>query len=172
MKNKILKMIFFVFSVILLVYVSFPSPEFPIPPKEVVQSNEPGDMETPLRRAYYTNLSRAEVIAYYKQQFNQMKWIPQLRLNYPPEEAQTVIRDQTKATFLEELTHPLRESLYISGFESENTIYELKINDIVWKNKITVKYIQSSISIRLIIVVLTLASIYLLMREYLNVKNK
>lgn len=171
MKSKVLRIIFVIFSILLLVYVSFTSPDFPEPPKESVQSDEPGDMETPLRRAYYTNLNRAEVIAHYQNQFNQMKYVPTLRLNYPPEEAQTMIRDQTKATFLEELTHPLRESLYISGFESKGTIYELKINDVVWKNKITVKYVPSNLYMRILVVLLMSISFYLLVREYLNVKK-
>ena len=40
------------------------------------------------------------------------------RLNYPPEDAQTLIRDQTQATFLEEIVHPMRESLFIAGNET------------------------------------------------------
>lgn len=172
MKNKILNIIFFVFCVILLVYVSFPPPEFPTPPEAALQSNEPGDMESSLRRAYYTNLTRQEVIAHYESQFNQMNFVPTLRLNYPPEEAQVVIRDQTKSTYLEELVHPMRESLYISGFEAKNTIYELNSGGELWEQKITVKYVPSSIYWRILVVVLTLASIYLLVRQYQYVKEK
>jgi hypothetical protein len=52
-------------SVIFLVlfwYISLPNPEFPKPPADAVQSNEPADVESPSRRAYFTNLTREDVI--------------------------------------------------------------------------------------------------------------
>lgn len=169
--KRISKILFFVFSISLLAYVILPAPTFPNPPKGALQSNEPADMESPLRRGYFTNLIREEIIAHYKIEFNKQNNFFTLRLNYPPEESQTIIRDQTKSTFLEELTHPFRESLYVSGFESEGTIYEFKVDGEVWDQKIIIKYVPSSIYIRLMIVALTLASVYLLMREYTYVKN-
>ncbi|MBL7036655.1 hypothetical protein ISR94_02300 [Candidatus Microgenomates bacterium] len=169
--NKFLKILFFLFSVGLLAYVILPSPAFPNPPEAVVQSDEPADLESPLRRGYFTNLTRSEIIAHYQTEFNKPKNFYTLRLNYPPEESQTIIRDQTKSTFLEELTHPLRESLFVSGFESEGTIYEFKVDGEVWAQKIIIKYVPSSIYIRLLVVTLTLASVYLLMREYFYVKE-
>lgn len=170
--NKLYKFLFLIFSILLLIYVSLPTPGFPNPPEGFVQSDEPADVETPLRRGYYTNMTRAEVINFYKQQFNQMKWVPQLRFNYPPEEAQVLIRDQTKSTFLEELVHPLRESMYINGFESEGTIYELNYKGSIWKNKIIIRYIPSSIYARFIVSILVISSIYLLSKEYIYAIKK
>lgn len=169
--KKIFKILFFVFSVGLLIYIVLPAPDFPNPLPGSIQSNEPADLESPLRRGYFTNLVREEIIAHYKTEFNKPNKFFTLRLNYPPEESQTIIRDQTKSTFLEELTHPMRESLYISGFESEGTIYEFKVDEKVWDQKVIVKYVPSSILVRVVVVLLTLASVYLLMREYSYVKE-
>lgn len=163
--NKVFKIIFFLISVLLFVYILPVSPEFPVMLPNSIQSTEPGDMETPFRRGYYTNLSREEVIEHYKKEFNR-GFLYASRLNYPPEEAKTIIRDQTKSTFLEELVHPLRESLYINGFESKKTIYQLVVNGVTWDQKIIIRYVPSSIWIRLSVLVLTIVSTLLLMREY------
>lgn len=166
---KIFKTIFFLISVLVFVYILPKSPEFPKELPNSVQSFEPADVETPFRRGYYTNLTREEIIAFYKKEFNKPRSLYTLRLNYPPEEAQTIIRDQTKSTFLEELVHPLREGLFINGFESEGTIYEFKIDGVIWQQKIIIKYVPSSIFIRIVISILTLVSIYILVKEYNNV---
>ena len=169
MFKKLLIVLLFSFSVLLFIYVSFPSPEFPSQLPNSTQSSEPADVETPFRRGYYTNLTREEIIAHYKKEFNKSRNLYTLRLNYPPEEAQTIIRDQTKSTFLEELVHPLRESLYINGFESEGTIYEFKIDEVIWQQKVIIKYVPSSVFTRIFVSMLTLVSIYILVREYKDV---
>src|SRR3989344_9066600 len=104
--QKLIIVLFFIFSLPLFYYVSLPNPELPDIPPNSVQSNQPADVETPLRRGYYTNLSREEVIEFYKNEFNKKNKLYTLRLNYPPEESQTIIRDQTRSTYLEELVHP------------------------------------------------------------------
>ena len=104
MKDTVFKTLFAVFGVTLLVYLSFPNLNFPAPLPGAYQSGEPADVETPFRRGYYTDMTRAEVMSWYEKQF---KW--GIVLNYPPENAQTVIRDQTKSTFLQEIVHPMRE---------------------------------------------------------------
>ena len=164
--NKIFKILFFLFSILLLVYVIPSSPEFPTQIPNSIQSFEPADVETPLRRGYYTNLTRQEVIEHYKKEFNKNFKVFTPRLNYPPEEAQTIIRDQTKSTFLEEIVHPLRESLYINGFEPKTEEYKIVIDGVSWKQKVIVRYVPSTILIRLIILVLTIVSTLLLVREY------
>lgn len=169
--KKFFNLVFFVISVLLLVYVIIPSPEFPNPPPEFVQSFEPGDVETPLRRGYYTNLTREEVINYYKDEFNKNFKIYTPRLNYPPEEAQTIIRDQTKSTFLEEIAHPLRESIYINGFEPKTDNYRIEIKGVVWRQKIIIKYIPSSLWTRLVVLSLTIVATFALMKEYNYVKK-
>ncbi|KKP48358.1 MAG: hypothetical protein UR39_C0001G0153 [Candidatus Woesebacteria bacterium GW2011_GWA1_33_30] len=163
--KKILKILFFIASLFLLFYVLPQSPEFPKPLPASVQSFEPADVETPLRRGYYTNLTRQEIIEHYQKEFNE-GFIYTPRLNYPPEEAPALIRDQTKSTFLEELVHPLRESLFINGFESKKTIYQLVIDGVTWDQKVIVRYVPSAIWLRVLIVFLTIVSTIVLMREY------
>lgn len=168
--NKLLKMLFFLVSLSLFVYVLPKSPEFPKPPNEFFQSFEPADVESPLRRGYYTNLSRDEVMSHYKKEFNN-GFVYSVNLNYPPEEAQTIIRDQTKSTFLEELVHPMREGLYINGFEPKTEEYKIIVNGETWRQKIIVRYVPCDVYLRLLIMSLTIASALVLVREYYYVKK-
>lgn len=167
----IMKLFFVIFFILLTIYVYPKSPDFPNPPSDFVQSFEPADVETPLRRGYYTNLSRQEVISYYEKEFNTGFNIYTPRLNYPPEEAPVLIRDQTKSTFLEELVHPLRESLYINGFEPKTEEYAQFYKGIRYNQRIIVRYVPSSEWVRMVVVAMTVISSYLLFVEYINVKK-
>lgn len=169
--KKFLIFLFFLLSVLLFFYVSFPSPEFPKPPSNFYQSDEPADVETPLRRGYYTDLTREEVINHYEEEFNKGFIIYTPKFNYPPEEAQTIIRDQTKSSFLEEIVHPLRESIYINGFEPKTDNYKIFLNGKAWRQKIIVRYVPSSIWIRIIVSSLSLFAMYILVKEYSYIKK-
>lgn len=154
MHKKYSSFIFLAFSFLLLIYVILPSPEFPQPLPDALQSTEPADTEDPLRRAYFTNFSRREVMDWYKTQFD--NGIYTLQLNYPPENAQTIIRDQTRSSYLEELVHPFRESIFINGFDPLEPKDAIFIGERFWKQKIIVKYIPSSVYLRVVVFVLTL----------------
>ena len=129
---------------------------------------EEADIETPLKRAYFTNYTREQVVAHYKNQFRYQSFI--LRLNYPPEDAQTIIRDQTRSTYLEELVHPLRESLFINGFQPRVAKDDIWYKGIHYEEKITVKYVPSSVFIRTPIAVLSLLSFFLVVWQYFKKK--
>ncbi|HTK03895.1 MAG TPA: hypothetical protein VL401_04000 [Alphaproteobacteria bacterium] len=161
MIKKFLIFIFLVFSIVFSVYLSWPAPKFPNTLWDFESSTEPADKETPLRRGYYTNLTRGQLMNHYSQQFD---W--GLRLNYPPEEAKTIIRDQTQATFLEEIVHPMRESLFIAGNEVKPEKGLFEINGKKFNQKVIVKYVESNIFVRLAIGILTLGLIWLLAKEY------
>lgn len=169
--KKLIVFLFAIISLFLFYYILLPSPQFPNPPPDAVQSNEPADVETSLRRAYFTNLNRQEVIEHYEKEFNRGFFCTP-RLNYPPEEAQTLIRDQTKSTFLEELVHPLRESLFINGFEPKTEQYQVIIDGVKWKQKIIIKYVPSSIYVRLVVLTITIVSVIFMVREYKYAKNE
>jgi len=64
----IVKYVYFIFSLIFLLYLLLPNPNFPEASRDALQSNEPADTETPLRRAYFTNYSREEVVKHYLEQ--------------------------------------------------------------------------------------------------------
>ena len=166
MKNRFLKFIFLAFSFLLLVYVSLPSPRFPSPLPNALQSQEPADTEDLLRRAYFTNATREEVMNWYKKEFG---W--GYRLNYRPEEAQSIIRDQTRSTFLEEIVHPFRESLFINGFEPKNEKDMINIEGRPWRQKIIVRMVTSNALTRFLVSLLTLAAFVILMREYRNARE-
>ena len=155
-----LNLIFLISSFAFLFYLALPNPNFPLPPQGSFISNEPGDTETVLRRAFYTDLSREEIMGYYQNIFLGY------RLNYPPEEAEVLIRDQTKSTFLEEIVHPFRESVFINGFEPNEPQFALIKGGKIWRQKITVRLVPSSLVVRILVAVLTLLLIRVLAREF------
>lgn len=157
MKEKIAKITFVVFGVALLVYLAWPAPQFPNPLPGFHTSTEPADQETPLRRGYYTNSDRTEVMSHY---VNEFKW--GIRLNYPPEEAQTIIRDQTHATYLEEIVHPMRESIFITGNDAQPGKSLFQVDGQAYKSKVIVRYVDSNIFVRLASGILTLSLIWIL----------
>ncbi len=144
------------------VYLLWPSPKFPNAPLGSIQSQLPGDTESIYRKAYYTNLSRSEVEDFYFQQFG--GW--GIRQILPPEEAQTLVRDQTRSSYLEEIVHPGRESLYINAFVPTLPQYEINIDNVKYLNKITVRFIPSHPISRLTVLLMTAGIAYLLMKEY------
>lgn len=146
-------------------YFIIPSHPFPAPPPDALQSSEPADVESPLRRAYFTEYTRDQIIAHYKAQLD---YLPVLRLNYPPEEATRIIRDQTRSWYLEELTHPLRSSIYINGFIPQKAQDTIIINGKKYEEKITIKYIPSSLFIRLFVATGVLIAAYVLMLEWIK----
>jgi len=141
--KRLFNILLVLFSVALLYYLLLPNYEFPAPPPGSLQSDEPADSETPLRRAYFTDYSREETMAWYK---NQIGW--GIRLNYPPEDAQTLIRDQTRSTFLEEIVRPFRESLYVNGFEPTNDKDAIIIGGRHFRQKIIIRFVPSSVFVR------------------------
>ncbi len=146
--KKTVKYVYIFISILFLIYLSIPNQKFPDPLEDSVQSFEPADVETPLRRGYYTDLSREEVMLHYKKQTNNSVIfgikMPNYTLNYPPEEAQTLIRDQARSTFLEEIVHPFRESFFINGFEPKKDKDLILIDGKYWRQKVIVRHIPSN----------------------------
>jgi hypothetical protein len=162
MKN-IAKIVFALFGIVLMIYLIRPAPPFPKTLWDFVSSNEPADKETPLRRGYYTNITREQLMDHYSKEFG---WGE--RLNYPPEEAQTIIRDQTHATFLEEIVHPMRESIFIAGNELGSGMGAFEINGKVFNQKVIVRYVGSNVFIRIFIGLSTLGLIWILGSEWVK----
>lgn len=166
----IFKSTFFLFGFIAVGYLILPNPNFPKPPPDALQSKEPADSETSFRRAYFTNYTRDQVLDWYKIQMDKSSFfdlsLPTYLLNYPPENAQSIIRDQTRSTFLEEIVHPFRESLYINGFKPSVPKDAIYIDGRNWEQKITVRYVPSSLGVRLVVFFLTLGMITILGRAF------
>jgi hypothetical protein len=127
-------------------------------------------MESVYRRAYFTNYSRSEILQYYSQNFHLSLPIQfQYLLNYPPEDAFTLIRDQTKSSWLQEIVHPWRELLLLNGFYPTLPTEQININQVHYLNKITVRYVPSSITTRLTVLLLTAIGLYWLYKEYVQI---
>jgi hypothetical protein len=168
----LLQATFLLFSLMFLIYLSFPSPSFPLPPEDALVSMEPADLETSLRRGYFTDLSREEVLRHYQAELSKARPVglplPNYRLNYPPEEAQTLIRDQTRSTFLEEIVHPFRESLFVNGFEPKLDKDTIRVEGKLWRQKITLRYVPSNVGVRVSLGIVSLLFIYLLTKDLYN----
>ena len=162
MKN-LAKAVFILFGIALLVYLVWPAPVFPKTLWDFVSSTEPADKETPLRRGYYTNITREQLMSHYTKEFG---WGE--RLNYPPEEAQTLIRDQTHATFLEEIVHPMRESIFIAGNELGPSQGSFVVDGKEFKQKVIVRYMPSNVFTRILIGLSTLGLIWILGSEWVK----
>lgn len=151
--KKLFFSIFFIISIFFLGYLLLPNPGFPEPPPNSLQSREPADTETPFRRAYFTDYTRAEVLGWYENQLKKSSFfgvtMPTFLLNYPPEEAATIIRDQTRSTFLQEIVHPFRESVYVNGFEPTNDKDAVIIEGRHFRQKIIIRLVTSSVYVRL-----------------------
>lgn len=120
MKRKIILAIFFIFNLFVLLYLVSPPPALLDLPNSA-KSDEPGDtVQIPHVSAYYTNLSRTEVINFYQANYNGLF---RIHLNHPPEEAKNIIRDTIQSYYLEEFVLPYKETLYINGFEWKNDVF-------------------------------------------------
>jgi len=157
-------------SLVFIFYLVLPNPDFPIQLPDAYQSELPGDNETLLRRGYFTNYTRDEVLDFYQRQFSNSSFLniplPTYRLNYPPEEAQTLIRDQTQSTFLEEIVHPLRESIYVNGFEPKDPQYDVWYKGVDFRQKVIIRMVPSSLLVRLFVAAGILASVFVLTKEW------
>ena len=163
---KILVKIIFASSALLyLYYLGIPNPDFPLPPTDFLQSDEPADVETSLRRGYFTDLERSEVIEHYLKEFSKSELSYSLRLNYPPEESQTLIRDQSRSTFLEEIVHPFRESIFINGFKAKEDKDVIIVNDKRWNQKVIVRYVPSSKVVRVLVGFFTIFLSWQILKE-------
>lgn len=162
-----------------LTYILWPGPsstsDFP-PLPDSLRSDEPGDnWENPNNAAYFSDFRRSYVIDFYKNKFSYLNifgfQIPPLRSNHPPEEAFTYIRDQQQSTYLEQYSYPLRDALFINGFEPfdeqgkpwREGAHHMYPNEIrFYASKTTIRYYGSSVSSRLIVYLLIWASMILL----------
>jgi hypothetical protein len=150
MSKKILPLIFVVFNALALTYLLIPTPTLKDLPNSV-KSNEPGDtVQLKNVSAYYTNLSRTEVINFYRSIYHGPLFI---RLNHPPELSKSIIRDTIQSYYFEEFVLPFKESLYINGFEWENDVFtkaekriknKLLYEGVEYKAKITLKTIPTT----------------------------
>jgi len=183
--KKWVKIIIAVIYLLGIFYLVLPEPVIPnLTP--ALKSTEPGDtVQMPGVWAYYTDLSREEVVAFYQQAFAKSPFlkIPLInyRLNHPPEYARETIIDTLKNNFYEELVHPLRGSLFISGWvpkedqvylaKAKKPITEFEVEGQVFQGKMTLYHVTSPLWASLLIWtgIVTLGSILII--AFKNVFN-
>lgn len=158
-------LVIFLIYLLGIVYLILPGPIIPnLEP--AFKSIEPGDtIQIPGVWAYYTNLSRRESVDFYKKAFSRSSFLnlplPTFRLNHPPEYARETIIDTLASNFYEELYHPLRESIFISGWipsedkaylaSAINPIVEFLIEGNRYTAKITIYHVESPIWARILV---------------------
>lgn len=160
-----LKILFIFFSITLLVYMLLPGPsaiaDFPALPNSVKSELEGDTIQVPNVAAYFSYNYRDFVIPYYNYFYfknTQLPFVP-IRLNYPPEFAYTAIKDQTHSTYLEELVYPLRDSIFINGFEpfyqegqpKFEGASKIGIHGIDYDTKVTLRYYSSPLWVKIIV---------------------
>jgi hypothetical protein len=160
-----------IFLIIFLFYLLLPSPKIsPLPYS--LRSQEEGDTwQVQGVSGYYTNLKRDDVLNYYQQSFALpfFKFLPlNYRLNQPPEYARQVIRDEITVSYFEEIVHPFRETLMVTGFEP-SVLYKDKQGRIVkeavivggknYFSKVTIRYLPNPVWKRLFFFLFSVVSI-------------
>jgi hypothetical protein len=164
-----------IFNLFALVYLVSPLPEIP-PLADSVVSDEPGDtVQLANVKGYFTNLTRTQVMNFYKANYNGAF---RIQLNHPPEKAREVFRDTMQSYYLEEYVLPFKQSLYINGFEWENDVFTKPENRAAnkilyqgkeYKAKITIRTFSVPILYRLISFLLTEALIIFLLSTYRSI---
>lgn len=129
-------------------------------------------VQIPNVTAYFSDHYRKYVVSYYQQNYRQNFHLPfaPLRLNHPPEYSWNVIKKHTDSTYLEELVYPLRDSLFVNGFEpfyedgSPKFWGSTKLNEgkNLWYTKTTLRFYPSNIIVKILVWVGITSSIYLL----------
>lgn len=125
MIKNIFKKSIFLLIILWFVYILVPPPPEIPPLPQSQKSDDPNDMVlVPGITVYYTNLSREEIIKFYQDHYSNSNLfnLPLItyRLNHPPEYFRELTRQTQQATYFEEIVHPMRESLLVSGFQWEN----------------------------------------------------
>lgn len=156
------KFILCLFLVLLVRYLLLSEPPFPAQPLNSYKSIEPADTESVLRQSYYTNLSRPEIMDYYYAAMG--NW--GIRQVLPPEDAFAVIRDQTRSSYLEEIIHPFRESLYVNAYVPLKPSEQINIARVHYLNKVTIRYVPSSPVTRLTVLMGTILVSYWLVKAW------
>lgn len=164
MIRKLLVILYSLFSIAFLIYLVMPGAssidDFKALPNSALSTLEGDTIQVPDVAGYFSNNYRNFVIPYYLSNFQANTLFPfkPMRLNYPPEEAYSKIKDQTQSTYLEEISYPLRDSLFINGLEplteSGEPRYQgadkIEYDGIRFSTKVTIRYYSSSIPSRII----------------------
>lgn len=182
-----MKKIFIICSGLLLIYMLWPGPskisDFEALPNSYKSQLEGDTIQIPNVSAYFSNNYRDFVTSFYSSNYQQktLSPFPPMRLNYPPEFSWNVIKRHTDSTYLEELVYPLRDSLYINGFEPFNPdgtprfwgAAQFDTFGHKWDTKVTLRFYPTPIWVRIFVwlgIVLSITALFKLSRKVISSK--
>ncbi|MDD4027179.1 MAG: hypothetical protein PHO75_03235 [Candidatus Shapirobacteria bacterium] len=178
MIKKVIIFLFCCFNIFAIIYLISP---VPTPPDLVnsIKSDEPGDtVQLKNVSAYYTNMTRTEVMNFYKAYYSGPF---RIIINHPPEKSKEIIKDTIQSYYLEEYVLPFKESLYINGFEWENDVFtkpeQRSKNKLIfkgkeYKTKITLRTFPTSIPRRIFAFLITESVVIFGLYTYKSFLNK
>lgn len=156
----------------------WPSPakvsSFKVLPSSVKSTLEGDTIQVPNVSAYFSDNYRDFVVPFYASNYQKKSFMPfpPLRVNHAPEYSWTAIKKHTDSTYLEELVYPLRDSLYVNGFEPfypdgspkfwGAIKFELLSGDFFTKT--TLRYYPSKLMVRILVWFGIVTSIYFLLK--------
>jgi len=156
MVRKIFISILIIFNLFAVFYLTSNTPTLPDLPNSI-KSDLPGDtVQISNVSAYFTNMTRTEVMNFYKAYYSGLF---RINLNHPPERSKEIFVNTMQSYYLEEFVLPFKESLYVNGFEWENDVFtkvenrsknKLVYNNKEYKAKITIRRFPTTIPNRLI----------------------
>lgn len=166
-KNKFFLLLFFIGLIYILLPGASSIDDF-LPLPNSTRSKLEGDtIQNPNIVAYFSDFKRDFITKYYKDMLSRKLFlgiaISPIRINHPPEEAFRYVRDQQESTFLEEYTFPLRESLFVNGYDPsvQNDMFNKKVRSFVgdhlnyeqkyFNTKTTLRFYPSPLLARLVV---------------------
>ncbi len=161
-----------------VVYLVLPTPQTP-DLSSAVRSDEAGDTwQHPDQKGFYTDMTRAQVIREMQSKFVTKIFnisIPSYRLNYRPEESFEYVRDQVPSNYLEEIVYPMKDSLFVNGWEPKNAPINRNIDpkyipgnlfkENYYLSKVTLRPVSSPVYARLLIWTLIFPATYLVFKS-------
>jgi len=178
MIKKVTLIILIIFNILAVVYLIGPTPVL-LDLDNSAKSDLPGDTTQITNiSGYFTNLSRDEVMNFYKKNY---QGLFRLNLNHPPEKAKEIIVDTIPSYYLEEFVLPFKESLYINGFEWEKDVFtkpekriknKIYYQDQEYKAKITIRRFPVSIFNRLFTFFITESGLIFAFFVYKNILKR
>ncbi len=162
--KKIIYLVFFAGLIYILLPGAYSIDNFPSLPGSVKSQLEGDTIQNPNIAAYFSDFRRDFITKYYKEHFSKTLLpfisLPVITLNHPPEAAYRYVRDQQESTFLEEYIFPLREQIYVNGYEPkvENDMYNKQYRSLIgdkigyedkyFNSKTTLRFYPSNIFVR------------------------
>lgn len=173
-----MKKLFIIFSLLLLIYMLWPGPskisDFKPLPNSVKSTLSGDTVQIPNVAGYFSDNFRQFVTSFYKSNYWGKTFLPfpPIRLNHPPEYSWIAIKKHTDSTYLEEYVYPLRDSLYVNGFEPfydngqpkfwGSTKFEVEGQN--FYTKVTLRFYPSSAVVRILVWLGIISSIYFLFK--------